>query len=134
MRGEIMKNILLGLIGVMITVYTLLIGLNILTVQSHKNQLERNLSRVVKNVLEGEFEQSSEDSILQMIEEEVSDVMQEKGKREVEILALDLQKGILSVRVTEYITTIVGTQKEIVIEKTALVERSADFLIGGEFH
>jgi len=129
-----MKNILLGLIGVMITVYTLLIGLNILTVQSHKNQLERNLSRVVKNVLEGEFEQSSEDSILQMIEEEVSDVMQEKGKREVEILALDLQKGILSVRVTEYITTIVGTQKEIVIEKTALVERSADFLIGGEFH
>lgn len=129
-----MKNILLGLIGVMITVYTLLIGLNILTVQSHKNQLERNLSRVVKNVLEGEFEQSSEDSILQMIEEEVADVMQEKGKREVEILALDLQKGILSVRVTEYITTIVGTQKEIVIEKTALVERSADFLIGGEFH
>ena len=129
-----MKNILLGLIGVMITVYTLLIGLNILTVQSHKNQLERNLSRVVKNVLEGEFEQPSEESILQMIEEEVSDVMQEKGKREVEILALDLQKGILSVRVTEYITTIVGTQKEIVIEKTALVERSADFLIGGEFH
>ena len=129
-----MKNILLGLIGVMITVYTLLIGLNILTVQSHKNQLERNLSRVVKNVLEGEFEQSSEESILQMIQEEVSDVMQDKGEREVEILALDLQKGILSVRVTEYITTIVGTQKEIVIEKTALVERSADFLIGGEFH
>lgn len=129
-----MKNILLGLIGVMITVYTLLIGLNILTVQSHKNQLERNLSRVVKNVLEGEYEQPSEESILQMIQEEVSDVMQEKGKREVEILALDLQKGILSVRVTEYITTIVGTQKEIVIEKTALVERSADFLIGGEFH
>lgn len=129
-----MKNILLGLIGVMITVYTLLIGLNILTVQSHKNQLERNLSRVVKNVLEGEYEQPSEESILQMMQEEVSDVMQEKGKREVEILALDLQKGILSVRVTEYITTIVGTQKEIVIEKTALVERSADFLIGGEFH
>ena len=129
-----MKNILLGLIGVMITVYTLLIGLNILTVQSHKNQLERNLSRVVKNVLEGEFEQSSEESILQMIQEEVSDVMQDKGEREVEILALDLQKGILSVRVTEYITTIVGTQKEIVIEKTALLERSADFLIGGEFH
>ena len=129
-----MKNILLGLIGVMITVYTLLIGLNILTVQSHKNQLERNLSRVVKNVLEGEYEQPSEESILQMIQEEVSDVMQEKGKREVEILTMDLQKGILSVRVTEYITTIVGTQKEIVIEKTALVERSADFLIGGEFH
>ena len=129
-----MKNILLGLIGVMITVYTLLIGLNILTVQSHKNQLERNLSRVVKNVLEGEYEQPSEESILQMIQEEVSDVMQDKGKREVEILTMDLQKGILSVRVTEYITTIVGTQKEIVIEKTALVERSADFLIGGEFH
>lgn len=129
-----MKNILLGLIGVMITIYTLLIGLNILTVQSHKNQLEKNLSRVVKNVLEGEYGQASEESIQRMIQEEVSDVMQDKGQRVVEILALDLQKGILSVRVTEYITTIVGTQKEIVVEKTALIERSADFPVGGEFH
>lgn len=129
-----MKNILLGLIGVMIMIYTLLIGLNIITVQSHKNQLERNLSRVVKNVLEGEYGQVSEETIQQMIQEEVSDVMQDKGARVVEVLALDLQKGILSVRVKEYITTIVGTPKEIVIEKTALIEKSADFLIGGEFH
>ena len=122
-----MKNILLGLIGVMITVYTLLIGLNILTIQVHKNQLEKNLSRVVKNVLEGEMGQASEESIQQMICEEVSDVIQEKGDLVVEILALDLQKGILSVRITERITTITGNEKEIVLEKTAILER-------GELH
>lgn len=128
-----MKNVLLGMIGILITLYTLLIGLNILLVQSHQNQLEKHLSRTVKNVLEGEFLSDDESAVRQMIQEEILDSISPNATAKVEIRVLDLQKGIISVRVIETVTTLTGNKKEIVMEKTAIVERSVDFL-GGEFH
>lgn len=120
-----MKNVLLGMIGVLIVVYTLLIGLNVLVVQSHKNELERHLSRTIKNVLEGEFQHGDEAAVEQMLKEEISDCISPHAMVAVEIQAIDLQKGILSVKVTETVKTLTGSKKEIVIEKTAILERPA---------
>lgn len=122
-----MKNILLGMIGVLITIYTVLMGLNVLMMQTQKNQLEKNLSRIVKNVLEGEYEHGEELAVEQMLREEIEASIPSRNRVTVEIQALDLQKGILSVKVTETIRTLTGTEKEIVMEKTAIVERPLVF-------
>lgn len=122
-----MKNILLGMIGVLIIIYTLLIGLNVLTVQSHKNQLEKHLSRIVKNVLEGEYQCGEEEAVQQMLQGEIAASVSPNVTVLVEIQAIDLQKGILSVKVTETLKTLTGDQKEIVVEKTAIMERPVIF-------
>lgn len=122
-----MKNILLGMIGVFITIYTVLIGLNVLMIQTQKNHLEKNLSRIVKNVLEGEYEHGEELAVEQMLREEIEASVSSRNRVEVEIQALDLQKGILSVKVTETIRTLTGAKKEIAMEKTAIVERPFAF-------
>ena len=118
-----MKNIILGMIGVLVTLYTLLIGLNVLTVQSHKNLIDRHLSRIMKNVLENEFPDGDETVVKQLLQEEIKNSISRNAELEVEVLALDLQKGILSVRVTECIQTVTGEAKEIVVEKTAIMEQ-----------
>lgn len=120
-----MKSVMLGMIGFLITIYTLLIGLNVLTIQSHKNQLDRSLSRIIKNVLETEYPYGEGAMVEQMLREEIIASISSKAPISVEIQAIDLQKGVLSVKVTETISTVVGTPREIVMEKTAIVERAA---------
>lgn len=120
-----MKNIILGIVGVFITIYTMLMGLNILTIQSHKDQLENHLSRIVKNVLEAEYGNRDEDAVKQMLQEEIQNSVSENAKIFVEIQEIDLQKGILSVKVTEEIHTLTDSQREIVVQKTAIMDRVA---------
>lgn len=120
-----MKNVILGVIGVFITLYTLLIGLNILTVQSHKNQLEKHLSRIVKNVLESAYQTEETEAIKQMLLEEITDSISSSNEVTIEIQEMDLHKGILSVKVIDQITTITGAKKEIVVEKTAIMDKVA---------
>lgn len=120
-----MKNIILGIAAVFIIIYTVLIGLHVLTIQSHKNQLEKHTSRIVKNMLENEYQCGDETAVGQMLQEEIEGSISSNGQLFVEIQAIDLQKGILSVKVTERIDTITGKQKDIVVEKTAIMEQTA---------
>lgn len=137
-----MKNVILGIIGIFITLYTLLIGLNILTIQSHKNQLEKNVSRIVKNVLEGEYQKGEKEAVQQMLLEEISASISSNGTVTVEIQEIDLQKGILSLKVTDQIRTLTGASRQLVIEKTAIMEQtmtsfpkcSVTFMVEGEVY
>ena len=119
-----MKNIVLGLIGIFITMYTMLIGLNLLSFYTQKNELEKHVSRVVKNTLEAEYQNDDVVEVEQMLLQELKEaILAETAQIEVEIKAMDLQKGILSVRVTKRVVMLNGKKREIVVEKTAIVER-----------
>ena len=119
-----MKNIILGLIGVLITMYTLLIGLSILSFYTQKNALEKQVSRIVKNTLEIEFQNKDTVYVEQMLLQELNEcVSGENARLQVEIRAMDLEKGILSVRVSKRVVMLNGKEREIVVEKTAIVER-----------
>lgn len=119
-----MKNMILGLIGIFISFYTLLIGLNILFVQTQKNELEKQVSRIVKNTLENEYRKGEESFVEQMLLQEIKDVLSTGGSRlEIDIQGIDLEKGFLSVKVTKYVEMLNGKEKAIVVEKTAIMER-----------
>ena len=119
-----MKNIVLGIIGILITFYTLLIGLNVLYFQTQKNQLEKQVSRVVKNMLETEYQKGDESFVKQMLLQEIKNVIsEENGNLEIEVQGIDLQKGLLSVRVIKRVELLNGKEKTIVVDKTAIMDR-----------
>ena len=119
-----MKNILLGCIGALITLYTILIGLNLLSYQTQKNQLENQVSRIVKNTLEAEFGVGEENVVKQMLLQEIRTcISAEEDCLDVEIHAIDLKKGLLSVTVKKQVKLLNGSVKVIEIKKTAIVER-----------
>lgn len=123
MRGRPVKSIILGIIGVFITVYTMLIGLDVLSYQTNKNEIDKHLSRIMKHVLESEYQSGDETLAKQMILQELKDITSGEDEMEVEFQAIDLEKGLLSVKVTKNISMLSGKQKQIVVEKTAIIER-----------
>ena len=119
-----MKNIMLGIIGIFVVLYTLQIGLNILFFQTQKNELEKHVSRIVKNTLESELGKDEEAFVKQMLLEELKETLSgDAGELEIEIQGIDLQKGFLSVRVVKRVEMLNGKEKTIVVEKTAIVDR-----------
>lgn len=118
-----MKSIILGIIGVFITVYTMLIGLDVLSYQTNKNEIDKHLSRIMKHVLESEYQSGDETLAKQMILQELKDITSGEDEMEVEFQAIDLEKGLLSVKVIKNISMLSGKQKQIVVEKTAIIER-----------
>jgi len=132
MRGKIVKNIILGLIGIFISFYTLLIGLNILFVQTQKNELEKQVSRIVKNTLENEYQKGEDSFVERMLVQELVEVLStERSRLEIEVQGIDLEKGFLSVKVTKHVEMLNGREKTIMVEKTAIMER--DYFSSIEF-
>lgn len=120
-----MKNIILGVIGIFITFYTLLLGLNILYVQTQKNQLEKHVSRIVKNTLESEYQKGEEAFVEELLLEEITAAVSAKNASlEIKVQGIDLEKGFLSVKVTKQVEMLNGREKTIVVEKTAIMERA----------
>jgi len=126
------KNIILGLIGIFISFYTLLIGLNILFVQTQKNELEKQVSRIVKNTLENEYQKGEDSFVERMLVQELVEVLStERSRLEIEVQGIDLEKGFLSVKVTKHVEMLNGREKTIMVEKTAIMER--DYFSSIEF-
>lgn len=119
-----MKNIILGIIGVCVILYTFLVGVDILRYQTSKNKMDKHISRIVENVLEGEYQVDNTETVKQLLIQEIINSTSEDGSVTVEVKAMDLEKGLLSVRVTKQLALFNGKQKKIVVEKTAIIERS----------
>lgn len=118
-----MKNIILGILGVLITIYVVCIGLNVYSIQTHQNQLNHTVSRVVEHTLK---EMYGTEDITDAKEQLIREIKEGLGTNavEVQIHQMDLQKGLLSVSVTEEISLITGNQKKITAEKIAIMERA----------
>ena len=131
-----MKSIILGIIGTLITLYTFLIGVDILVFQINKNEMEKQVSRIVKHVLEEEYREDDEATVRQMLIEEIRSSLSAGDTVQIEVKGMDLQKGLLSVRVVQYVRMLNGKEREIVVEKTAIIERSmwSEIDLGGELN
>ena len=118
-----MKNIIFILLGFYITMYTMAIGNGILSAGIRKNELENCVSRIVTQALEYGYGQSSQEMVKQRIISDLRDSFGMERNLEVTILANDMEKGVLSVRVTENYRQVNGKERQISCEKTAIVEK-----------
>ena len=119
-----MKSIILGIIGVFITLYTFLIGIDVLMLQTSKNEMDRQVSRIVSHVLETSHGLEDEAAVRQILLQEIEASISARGKLYVEVPMVDLHRGLLSVRVAQHLRLWNGKEKEIAVEKTAIMERS----------
>ena len=118
-----MKNIILAGIGILITIYTITIAFSVFSYETRRNELENVVSRVVENTLEREYQKGEEEAVKQSLIEELTLDVGTNGAVEVQVKAIDLKKGILSVKVTERFRQFNGKERSIVCEKTAIVEQ-----------
>lgn len=134
------KNVILALIGIFITIYVVSIGLNIYIIQTHKNALEEQVPRVVKQTLEEAYITKDEAVAIGKLKEEL--IAGKEQMRSLEVKKLDLEKGILSIVVTEHFGLVTGEEREISVEKTVIMEREemvpsmvkVTFLLDGEIY
>ena len=127
-----MKNMVLGILGIFIGIYTIVVSLSIYSMQTRKNELENCLSQVVKHTLETYYESGYdflstttiwESDIEDEIEEEMMARLQADSKVVVEVLDMDFQMGILSVSASEIFYLPNGCEKCIKVVKTAVVDQ-----------
>ena len=121
MRGDYTKSLIVGITGFLITIYTILIGLNIYTIQVHKNALDRNLSRVMEQELcemygDGNGADNVND-LLQDMEKHLADSVT------LEVRNADFEKGLLSIKAKDSVLLVTGKQRDIVLEKTIIMEK-----------
>lgn len=134
------KNIVLGIIGLFITIYVVLIGLNLYSIQTHKNQLENSFSRLMQQSLEEGFASKNEEKTIQELEQQLAESLSGEGELSMEIKEIDLEKGILSAVVSEVFSLADGSSRTISLEKTVIMERCivnepkvlVTFLVEGE--
>lgn len=118
-----MRNVILAFIGILITLYTFSLVFSVFSLQTRKNDLENHVARVVEDFLESAYQNGSEQVVTQRLINELSQNVDDSGQLEVEVQALDLQKGIISVKVSETFRQFNGKERTIVCEKTAIMER-----------
>ena len=136
-----MKQIVLGLIGMLIVFYTIAICLDIYTIQTHKNQLEHSVSRAVEHTLENFYHTSFYTEARQQIRDDIV-AANENAEIEVEIIELNLEMGILQVQATEKLMLTTGKEKELQCLKTGIMEKktveypmvSVRFFVDGELY
>ena len=118
-----MKNIILVLVGFLVSFYVLLIGVNIYSIQNHKNQLEYHYARMIQQTLEECYISKEEEAVGEILEQKLKDVLGENVSFYVDIQAVDLEQGILSASITEEVPLITGQKKRITLGKTVLVDK-----------
>jgi hypothetical protein len=127
-----MKNVVLGMIGGILIIYTAVIALTIYGIQARKNEVENVLSQVVVDTLKEhyvpemlrdlDYGPDSAESIGEEIRRELDGRIMSDSEVTVTILSCDMDKGILSVRVDESYRLFNGTQRKWSFSKTAIVD------------
>lgn len=116
-----MKNILLIFLGIMMLLYTLAIGSEVFAGQAGQNELENCLSRVVEDTLADCYGQKSDEEAMQQLKFDLNGTLGEDIR--IQVKAIDMEKGILSVEIVRAYRQFNGKTKELRAEKTAIVEQ-----------
>jgi hypothetical protein len=118
-----MKNIILGMIGSLIAVYTFVSCLGIYSISSRKNEMENNIAKVLEqNLREYYGKENGDADAAQSVKEDMLGGLGSDSTVSINILACDMSAGILSVAVTETFTLPGGKEKSVSCEKTVIVE------------
>lgn len=135
-----MKNVILGIIGCFIVLYTTLISLSMYNVSSRKNQMDKCLSVALAGAMENYY--SSEIYEIELPDEmkqqvKASDVENEiisnvneritsNGDVKTTVSVCDLEKGIISAEIEETFTMPMGTKKTISCSKTIIADKAME--------
>lgn len=116
-----MRNVMLAIAGIIISVYVCVIGMNVMIIQVQKNSLEKEASRIVENALQIGYQTKDMECVRQILDEGFG--VEGENQISVELKSADLEKGLLSVVVKKQIVLITRVKRELVVERTTIVDR-----------
>lgn len=131
-----MKNVILGMIGMLIALYTAVIALGIYGIYARKDELDNSLAEVMESVMQqhyrsaglAEFTGEERDAaavnaaVESEIREELALRLASDSRIEVHIVACDMEQGILAVLVSESFRQINGKERVIGAEKVLIAD------------
>lgn len=118
-----MKNIILGILGCMIAVYTIVSCLSIYSISTRKNEMENCISQVLKYHLNRYYATGVSDTEVEaFVRQEIRQQLHTASQVSIEVKSCDMVSGIISVKVTEKFMLPGGFYKTISCDKTILVE------------
>lgn len=127
-----MKNVILGLFGGIVFIYSVIICLSIFTIQSRKNEVENCLAQIVEQTLEenyvpllmrtNDYQVPDATIVKNQIIKDIERRITSNSTYTITILACDMDKGILSVRIDEAYPMPMGKRRAWHFTKTAIVE------------
>ncbi len=119
-----MKNIIVGILGCMIVVCTIVACLGIYSISSRKNEMENCVSQILEQNLYRYYgTELGNTEVAAIVRQEILEQLHAKSQASVEIRACNMEEGLLSVCVTEQFMMPGGKTKRISCEKTILVDR-----------
>ena len=118
-----MKNIILGILGCMIAVYTIVSCLSIYSISTRKNEMENCISQVLKYHLNRYYATGVSDTEVEaFVRQEIRQQLHTASRVSIDVKSCDMVSGVISVRVTEDFVLPGGFHKSIACDKTILVE------------
>ena len=117
-----MKNILLSMMGILLSIYVLGTGMCVYSLAVRENALEEHVSRVLERTLTEEYREKDEERVRRKLTEELSLIPGKNGSVEVDIPVLDLMKGLIQVEVKEHFRQFNGRMRTIGCKKLVLVD------------
>lgn len=126
-----MKNIVLIITYIMIGVLTIGIVLSMFGRQNRSTELKSNLSAAVEEAVENamktkKYDIADQNEFISDITEEVSFLLDTKSDIIIDIMGVDQEKGILSLKVTETFSYLNGKNGSVSCDRTVIFEKGKE--------
>lgn len=126
-----MKNIVLIITYFMIGVLTIGIVLSMLGRQNRSTEIKSNLSAVVEEAVENamktkKYDIADQNEFISDIAENVSSILDTKSDIIIDIMGVDQEKGILSLKVTEKFSYLNGKNGSVSCDRTVVFEKGKE--------
>lgn len=122
-----MKNAVLGIIGSGMLLYLLLLSVSLYSISSRENELDNCLSQIVEDTLVQFYQRDevTEEKLEAFVEQSLSTRIKSESDVEFQIVAWDMERGLLSIWVEEKYVLPTGKEKVLRVQKTAVVDADA---------
>lgn len=118
-----MKNIILGVVGCVIAVYTIVSCLSIYSISARKNEMENCIAQVLQQNLNRYYATGHADREVEaLVRQEIRQQLRADSNITIAVKSCDMTAGVISVTVTEAFGLPGGVYKTISCDKTILVE------------
>ena len=120
-----MKNVLIGIVGGMILVYMVVIQISLYTESVRQNELNQCVSDVTMQVLKGCRNQTDE-AAQKILTDRIRERLPSDSEVQIDVLACDMQKGIVSTKVKEKFLYPNGKSGSVQTARTAIAEKKTE--------
>ena len=126
-----MKNIVLIITYIMIGMLTIGIVLSMFGRQNRSTELKSNLSAAVEEAVENamktkKYDIADQNEFISDIAENVSSILDTKSDIIIDIMGVDQEKGILSLKVTEKFSYLNGKNGSVSCDRTVIFEKGKE--------